>query len=144
MVALGASGFYSWGALVAGTLGLLLLLSGLVRGSNAAVTVGAFGLFLGGVTAGVQSAPTVPVLVSVTFAVLAWDAGGNAISIGRQLGREADTIRIEVTHVAASGLVGVVTVGLGYGLYRTGTGEQPVAALVFSVLAAVLLIEALD
>jgi hypothetical protein len=142
-VALGASGFYSWPALAVGTLGLLLLVVGLVRGANAAVTTGAFGLFVGGIVAGVGSAPVVPVLVSVTFAVLAWDVGGSAISIGKQLGREADTIRIEAVHMTASGVVGVVTAGVGYGLYHTGTGEEPVVTLVFLLIAAVLLVEAL-
>lgn len=144
LVAVGSSGFYSWPALAVGTLGLLLLVVGLIRGANTAVTIGAFGLFVGGIIAGVQNAPIVPVLISVTFTVLAWDVGGSAISIGKQLGREADTIRIEAVHMTASGIVGVVTAGVGYGLYQTGTGEQPVAALVFLLIAAVLLVEALD
>ncbi|MFB6140628.1 MAG: hypothetical protein ABEJ26_09370 [Halosimplex sp.] len=144
LVALGASGFYSWPALAVGTLGAILLAVGLVRGADAAVSLGAFGLFGAGLVAGVRGAPVVPVLVSVAFAVLAWDTGGNAISIGKQLGREADTTRVEAVHVAASGVVGAVTAGLGYGIYRAGTGEQPVAALVFSLVAAVLLVEALD
>lgn len=143
-VALGASGFYSWPALAVGTMGVLLLIIGLVRGANAAVTTGAFGLFVGGIIAGVQSAPVVPVLISVTFSVLAWDVGGNAISIGKQLGRDADTRRIETVHLTASGVVGVVTVGVSYGLYQTGTGEQPVTALFFLLIAAVLLVEALS
>ncbi|WP_254532818.1 DUF7519 family protein [Natrinema gelatinilyticum] len=142
-VALGASGFYSWPALAVGTGGVLLLAVGLVRGANSAVTIGTFGLFMGGIIAGIQSAPVVPVLVSVTFSVLAWDVGGSAISIGKHLGRDADTRRIEAVHMTSSGVVGVVTASMGYGLYRTGTGEQPVAALVFLLIAAVLLVEAL-
>lgn len=142
-VALGTSGFYSWPALAVGSVGLLLLAVGIVRGANSAVTLGAFGLFVGGIIAGVQSAPVVPILISVTFSVLAWDVGASAISIGNQLGRDADTRRIEAVHMTASGVVGVVTAGVGYGLYQTGTGEQPVAALVFLLIAAVLLVEAL-
>lgn len=142
-LALGVSGFYSWPALAIGTVGLVLFAVGLVRGVNAAVTIGAFGLFAGGIVAGARDVPAVPVLVSVTCSVLAWDVGGSAISIGKQLGREADTRRIEVVHMTASGVVGVVTAGVGYGLFRTGTGEQPVAALVFLLIAAVLLVEAL-
>ena len=107
------------------------------------VTIGAFGLFVGGIIAGIQSAPVVPVLISVTFSVLAWDVGGSAISIGKQLGRDADTRRIEAVHMTASGAVGMVTAGVGYGLYQTGAGEQSVAALVFLLIAAVLLVEAL-
>lgn len=144
LVALASSGLYSWPALAAGSFGLLLLLVGLVRGANASVSVGAFGLFGGAVIAGAQGAPILPVLVGVTFAVLAWDVGGNAISVGAQLGREADTVRVEAVHATASVVVGVVVAGVGFGLYRTATGGQPIAALVFLVLAAVLLVEALS
>jgi hypothetical protein len=117
---------------------------GLVRGMTAGVTVGAFGLFAGAILAGAQSAPVVPVLIGVTFAVLAWDVGGTAISLGQQLGRDADTVRPEAVHMTGSIAVGVVTAGVGFGLYQTGTSEQPVAALVFLVIAAVLLVAALD
>lgn len=144
LVALLASGLHSWPALAAGTLGLLLLVAGLVRGSDAAVTVGAFGLFAGAIVAGARGAPALPVLVSVTSAVLAWDAGGSAISVGDQLGRDADTRRLEAVHLTASALVGAMTAGVGYGLYRAGAGGRPVAALVLLVVAAVLLVAALD
>jgi hypothetical protein len=76
--------------------------------------------------------------------VLAWDVGGSAISVGAQLGRDADTVRLEAVHIAASTALGAVVVGVGYGLYRAGPGEQPVVALVLLVVAAVLLVEALS
>lgn len=144
LVALVASGFYSWEALAAGAGGLLLLAVGLVRGSNWAVTAGAGTLLTGGVVAGIQGAPVLPVLTSVTCSVLAWDSGGYAVSVGTQLGRDADTRRIEVVHLTASAAVGVVTAGIGYGLYRAGTGGQPVLALVCLLSAAVLLVVALE
>jgi len=143
-VALGASGFYSWPALAVGAAGLVLLAAGVARGSTAAVTLGAFGLFVGAIVAGVRGAPVVPVLISATATVLAWDIGGYAVSIGRQLGRDADTARIEAVHATASAGVGTVTAGVGYGLFRAATGGQPVTALLFLVVAAVLLIGALD
>lgn len=142
-VALASSGFYSWGALAAGTLGTLLLAAGLVRGANAGVTLGASGLFVGAVVAGARGAPVAPTLLAVGATVLAWDAGGSAISIGRQLGREADTRRLEAVHLTASAAVGAAAASAGYGLYLTATGDQSVAALVFLLVAAVLLVEAL-
>ena len=144
LVALVSSGFYSWPALVTGTLGLGLLGVGLARGRITGVTVGAFGLFAGAILAGAQGAPVIPVLIGVTFAVLAWDLGGSAISIGDQLGRDADTVRLEAVHMTGSIAVGVVTAGVGFGLYQTGDSGQPVAALVFLVIASVLLVAALD
>ncbi len=144
VVALASVGLYSWPALVAGTLGLLLLGVGLVRGTNGLVDGGAFALIAGGVLAGAEGAPVLPVLVGVVFAVLAWDFGGTAIGVGAQLGREADTVRLEATHLAASTAVGAMVVGVGFGLYRVGTGGQPIATLLLLVIAAVLLVEALD
>lgn len=143
-VALLSPGLYSWTALAVGTLGLALLAAGVARGARSAVTVGALGLFAGAIVAGVRGAPVLPVLFGVTTAVLAWDVGGNAISVGRQLGRNGDTTRIEAVHAAASTAVGVAIVGVSYALYRTATGGQPVVALVLFLVAAVLLIQALD
>lgn len=144
LVAVASGGFYSWFALAFGILGFCLLVAGLVRGSHRPVTLGAVGLAVGALVAGIGGAPVPAVLVSVTAAILAWDAGASAIDIGRQLGREAGTTRLEATHVAASTGVGLATAGVGYGLYRAGTGERPVVALVLLLVAAVLLLEALD
>lgn len=137
-------GFYSWPALVIGAIGVIVLWAGLVRGTISTVTTGAFGLFIAAVIAGTQSAPLLPTLASIVLTVVAWDTGGNAISIGEQLGRSADTIRIEVVHGFASLTVGTVTAGVGYAIYRFSAGGQPVAAVVFLLLGAVLLIATLD
>lgn len=142
-VALASSGLYSWVALAAGSVGVLLFVGGVGLGERPWVTTGAFVLFLAAIVAGTRGAPAVPVLVSVAAAVVAWDVGGSAISVGRQLGRDADTTRLEVVHLTASLGVGVLTVGGGYGLYQLGTEDQPVAALVFLLVAAVLLVQAL-
>lgn len=143
VVAFGLSAFYSWLALAIGAVGLALVLVGLFRGLYTAVTVGAFGLFVGAVLAGVETTAVGPVLISVTAAVLAWDIGTNAISVGEQLGRAADTRRLEAVHIAASTGVGVVTCSIAYGLYVTGTSDQPLTALFFLLIAAVLLLESL-
>jgi len=143
VVAFGLSAFYSWPALAIGAVGLVLVFVGLIRGLYTAVTVGAFGLFVGAILAGVQTTAVGPILGSVTAAVLAWDIGTNAISIGNQLGREADTRRLEAAHIAASTGVGVITVSIAYGLYMTGTSDQPITALFLLLLAAVLLLESL-
>lgn len=143
-VAMLSGGLYSWLALALGALGFLTLSVGLVRGTDRPVTLGAAGLASGGLAAGVEGAPAPAVLVSVVAAIVAWDVAGNALGIGRQLGREAGTSRLEAVHAATSAAVGLATAGAGYGLYRAGTGEQPVAALVFLLVAAVLLLETLD
>lgn len=143
-LALVMCGFYSWPALVVGAIGVVVLWAGLLRGTNAAVTTGSFGLFAAAVVAGAQSAPVLPVLASVVLVVVAWDTGGNAISIGEQVGRDAETTRIELAHGLATLAVGVVTGGVGYAIYWFGSGGQPVAAVVFLLLGAVLLVATLD
>jgi hypothetical protein len=144
VVALVSTGLYSWPALAAGALGLSLLVGGLTRGARRAVTLGSFCLFVGGILAGSGGAPVPPVLVGVTAAVLAWDVGGNAIGIGAQLGRDAETLRLEAVHLAASAVVGIVVAGAGFGIYRVGVGGRPLLALLLLVVAAVLLVKALD
>lgn len=144
VLAVVTSGFYSWSALAVGGVGLVVLWAGLLRGTRSAVTTGSFGLFVAAVAAGTRGAPVPPVLGSVVLTVVAWDAGGNAIGIGEQLGRDAGTARIEIVHSAATLAVGAVTAGVGYAVYRFGTGGQPVAAVVFLVFGALLLVAALD
>ncbi|MFB6228779.1 MAG: hypothetical protein ABEH88_09515 [Halobacteriales archaeon] len=143
-VALVTGGFYSWPALVLGAAGTLVLWAGLLRGTRSMVTTGAFGLFVAAMIAGAQAAPIVPVLASVVLTVVAWDAGSNAISVGEQLGRSADTTRIEAVHGAATLAVGTLTAAVGYAVYRFATGGQPVAAVAFLLLGAVLLVATLD
>lgn len=144
LVAFGLSGFYSWIALGVGAVALVVVALGLVRGSHRAVTVGGFGLLLGTIVAGVQNAPVVPLLGGLTATVLAWDIGHSAISVGRQLGRSATTIRIEAVHIGTSLTVGVTTIGVGYGIFRIGSADQPLATLVFLLIGAVLLVAVLE
>lgn len=138
-----ASGLFSWSALRIGLIGFGLIVLGLVLGSRAAVTVGTTGLFLGGLVAGSQGAPPIAVLVSVTAAVLAWDIGSLAISVGRQLGTAATTHRLELVHIAASTGIGVAMVVGGSLVYATASGGQPVTALVLLIVAALILLAAL-
>ncbi|WP_247003720.1 DUF7519 family protein [Halosolutus gelatinilyticus] len=138
-----ASGLYSWYALAAGGVGLALLVSGVARGTRSSVSLGAAALVAGAIVAGVQGAAAGAVLVSVVAAVLAWDAGTTAISIGEQLGRKAPTRRIELVHLAASAAVGALTIGAGYLLYEIATDGQPLSALVLLIVATVLLLTAI-
>ncbi len=142
LVTVGAAGYYSWGALGLGSVGLFLLVVGLVGARHRIVTGGAAALVLGAFFSGIAGAPAVPLLLAVTTAVIAWDFANAAISFGEQLGTAASTIRLEATHMASTGFVGVAVAGLGYTLFQVGTGRQPIAALVLLVVAAVLLVEA--
>ncbi|WP_255246074.1 hypothetical protein [Halolamina sp. CBA1230] len=123
--------------------GLLVLVAGLARASRRLVTNGGGVLLLGVLYAGYTGAPPLPVLVAALAGVLAWDAASNAVSVGEQLGKETDTTRAEVVHVVSSFLVGSLAVAVGYGVYVTAAGGQPIASVFLLVAGAVALVNAL-
>lgn len=143
LVAAATIGLYTWSGLVAGTVGALVLVAGVAVGRESTVSVGAVVLLGGTIGAAVEGAPGPVVLVATVASVLAWDAGRYAIRLGARFGRDAPTARIELVHSAASGLVGVFTAGLGYGIFRSATAGQPLIALVYLLLAAILIATAL-
>jgi hypothetical protein len=143
VVAALAGGYYSWAGLGIGAVGAVVFAAGLLGGRDGVVTLGAVGAFVAVLVGGVQGAPVPVVLVGVAAAVVAWDAASNALGVGRQLGRETDTRRLEVVDVLGSVAVGATSAGVGYGIYLTASGGQPIAALLFALVAAVALVEAL-
>lgn len=131
------------GGLVA-LVGLAFTIGGLVSGTRRWVTRGA-ALLLGGVLyAGLVGAPPVVLLAGVGATVFAWDVGGFAIDLGAQLGREAPTTRLEVTHTVADAAVAIAAAGIGSAVYVTATGGQPMAALLLLLVAGTLLVATLD
>ncbi|WP_435335150.1 DUF7519 family protein [Haloarchaeobius sp. TZWWS8] len=145
LAALAAALTASVGALGA-AVGMAALAVGVVLGSQRLVHLGAAGLFGGLVFAGATGggpAAELLLLVGTTASVLAWDVGQNAISIGQQLGREAETTRAELAHVAGSTVVGALTAGVAYGVYVVSTGGKPLPALALLLVAVVILTTAL-
>jgi hypothetical protein len=124
--------------------GLALVVAGLAGRSVAGVTGGSFGLFVGVLLAGNADAGAVLLVGAALGAVLAWDFGEQAITVGRQVGREATTTRGELTHAAASLLVGLATVAVLVGTFRAATGGFHVGALLVLLAAAVVLVSALQ
>ena len=126
-----------------GAAGLVVLGLGLLVASRRAVTVGGGLLFAGVLFAGASGASAEPLLLGTVGAVVAWDVGDNAISVGQQLGRAARTRNAELVHAAASLAVGGVTAAVGYAVYLAAAAGQPLTALVFLLLGAVVLVSAL-
>lgn len=124
--------------------GLVLVVWGLLAGTRRIVTVGAVALLGGVLYAGLAGAPAVLLLGGVGASVFAWDSSGFSIDLGAQLGREAATTRLEVVHAVASAAVALATAGVGYAVYLTATGGQPMAALLLLLLAGMVLVAALD
>lgn len=134
------TGPYSWGTLVVGSLGLVAFFLGVFTARQAGVTAGAALVFLGVLLAGAEGAPGLVVLVGTVGTILAWDSASTALSLCRQLGRDAPTARLEGVRVATTGLVGAIAAGGVYGIYAVVAGEGTPTALVLSLFGVVLLV----
>ena len=116
---------------------------GLLGARRDLLDFGALGLFGGVAFGALQGAPVLSVLLGTVASVVAWDAGGTALSMGRQMGRETSTSRAETVHALVGTAVGLVAIGLGYTIYRAARGGQPTSALILMLLAVVLLVSGL-
>ncbi|WP_200840371.1 hypothetical protein [Natrialba sp. INN-245] len=127
------------GVVLAGGLALAWGLIGPVPGSRRwLVDAGSLAAFAGVVVSGLEGALVEPTLVATVCAVVAWDLAGSAIDLGDQLGREADTRRLEGVHAVSSVLVGLATMAIGYGTFVSAADGQPVAAVALLLLAGTL------
>lgn len=124
--------------------GVAVLVGGVLTGNHRVVDAGGFVSFLGFAVGALGDASAAPVVLGVTASVVAWDAGTNAISLGRQLGRGADTIRVETLHALTSAGVGIAGAVVGLLLFAFGPARQPVTTLFVLLLAAGALVAALN
>ncbi|MFC6766841.1 DUF7519 family protein [Natrinema soli] len=125
---------WSGHGLAIASVGWLLLGLALLVGDRLVLTIGGAGLVLGTFVAAGDGAGVLATLVGTTASVLAWDVGQHAISIGRQLGRAATTVRAELTHVLASVTTGTVIVVLAGAASVLVTGTQPLVAVTLLLL----------
>lgn len=125
--------------------GFLMLAAGLfISESRAWVTVGAAGIFSGGLVASATGGLTVELmLLSIIGIMVAWDVGQNAISLGEQLTSQTITRRTELVHAGVTALLASVIAGAAYGIYIVGTGGYPEQALALLILGAVVLMWAI-
>lgn len=113
-------------------------------GSRALVKFGAALAFLGLLLCGVLKLLTLETMVLVVIAlVVAVDLGENAIALGEQLGREAETRAIEASHAVASVGVGAVAVGVGRLAPGLGSEGLSLSGLVLLLVAMLALAVAL-
>ena len=123
-----------------GFVGLLVLGLGLHRGISGAVDIGAGLVFLGVLFGGLQGAPVEATVLGAVAAVVGWDLGTSAVELGSQLGREADTRRLEGVHLLSTLSVGLLTATVGYGAYVFGAGGQPAGAVVLLLLSVLFVV----
>lgn len=128
-------------AMAVSAFGLVGVVAGLFGvESERAVAVGTGIVFVGVVVSGVFG-NSLPLLVLGSLAtVLSFDYGQNAFSVGSQLSDQTDTVRGEVVHAAASVVVGILIVGLAYGVYAVAIEGLSYGALAFLLFGGLLLI----
>lgn len=120
-----------------------MLLLGVSSGRRRVVTLAVAVLAGSLILAGVERVAPPTLLLAAVGVVIAHDGGQYAVTLGHQLGGDADTTRAEVVHVGATATVASLTAGLGALAFRFGTGGQPSTALVTLLFAAVFLVWAL-
>jgi hypothetical protein len=126
-----------------GLVALAVLGPGLAVGRRRLVDLGAATLLVAVVLAGIEGAGPATLLAASTAMVVAWDVGENAISVGQQLGRAADTRRAELGHAAATTTLGVTAGGIGFATFTVASDGQPVTAVAFMLVAILVLTVAL-
>jgi hypothetical protein len=114
------------------------------QGSRRLVQAGAGLVFLTVLFGGTVLRPGLEtLLLSGGATIVAWDAGENAIGVGEQLGRRADTRRIEAVHAVATVAVVGASVLAGLVVRGVGTPGLPLAELIALLIGVVLLAGAL-
>ncbi|WP_089816623.1 DUF7519 family protein [Halomicrobium zhouii] len=128
-------------AMAVSAFGLVGVVAGLFAfESERAVAIGTGIVFVGVVLSGVFG-NSLPLLVLGSLAtVLSFDYGQNAFSVGSQLSDQTDTIRGEVVHAAASVVVGILIVGVAYGVYAVAVEGLSYGALAFLLFGGLLLV----
>jgi len=120
---------------------------GVVYGAHTAtrrfVTLGAGLAFVGVVLAATQGLPISLALVAGVAAIVAYDTGEHAVTLGIDVGSQAPTGQSVLVHATGSLAVGSLAAAFGYAIYVFGPTSLPVTGLIALLLAAVLLAYAL-
>lgn len=122
--------------------GVAVVAVGLYDGSRAAITLGSTGLFCGVLLAGLAGASPERLLIATATAVVAWDIAAFGLGLGTEVGRAAETTRVELLHAGVSGALALIAATGGILVYRFAGGGPalaPIALLCGAVVLVVLL-----
>jgi hypothetical protein len=111
---------------------------GLVTAGAAVLTVA---VVLGGVLTDVGA---LPLLGAMVAAVVAWDAGERAVSLGEQVGVRARTWPVEVTRTTATALYGGAVVGATLLVRGLNVTDVPLVGLLLLLCGTVAVLVALS
>lgn len=131
-----------------GLVGLALLTLGLApvrRGwERPFVTAGAAAVFVAVVTSGVvQGSSARFLLLAGVAAVVSWDVGEQAVNLRDQVGSDARTWPVELTHGGATAVVGLGALGLSLLVADFDVTGVPLAGLAVLLVATLVLTAAL-
>lgn len=119
--------------------GAALMVYGTQSGERRFVTLGGGALFLAVVFAGTAGLDTRYALLAAAAAVVAYDAGEHAVSLGHDVGQDGHFGTALFVHVAITAAVALVVAAFSYAIYEYGPGSLPVGALVALLGGGVLL-----
>lgn len=119
-------------------IGLLALTVGGYFGMREVIPFGTGMLILSLLTAGFLMVPPSALLAAGVFAVLSWDLLSNGLILGKQVGRNARTVKAELAHGGATLLGGTIVAASIFGIYSVSPGGWPLAALILALLAGLL------
>lgn len=119
--------------------GAALVVYGTQAGARRFVTLGGAALFLAAVFAGTGGLDTSYALVAGAAAVVAYDAGEHAVSLGHDVGKDGHVGTALFVHVAITAAVALLVAAFSYAIYEYGPGSLPVGALVALLVGGVLL-----
>lgn len=130
--------------LLPGVVGLVALAAGLfpvrVGWERPLVTAGTGLVFVAVLAAGVlRDATLTSLLAAGALTILAWDSAENAVSLGRQVGADAATVRATLARGAVGGVVAGGAILLTLGVVRLDVDGLPFAALAALLVAGVAL-----
>lgn len=130
-------------AVVGGSCGLLLIAAGVFSSRSGPVTAGVLVQVAGLILAGLNGLSPTAVLFGLATALIAWDTGQFAITVGEQVGVENVSMRTELIHAGATALVVGATAVVAHGIFSVVADGQPFAALAALAVAALLLVLAI-
>ncbi|MCG1002153.1 MULTISPECIES: hypothetical protein [Halobacterium] len=107
------------------------------------VTLGGTLAFVGVAVGAATGLPSALTLIGGVAALVAYDTGEHAVTLGADVGSEAPVSQSVAVHTAGSVAVGSVVAAVGFGIYQFGPTSLPVTGLVALLFASVFLAYAL-
>lgn len=123
--------------------GVALVVYGTQRGTRRFVTLGGGALFAAVVVSAIAGADPLLALFAGAAAVVAYDAGEHAVTLGHDVGTRGRAGAAVLVHVASTTAVALLVASLAYAVYEYGPGSLPVGGLVVLLVGGVLLAYAL-